>query len=438
MIELAAQNNLRDSAPLAERMRPKTIEEFVGQEAVLGEGKLLRRMILADRLSSVVLFGPPGSGKTTLAMIIANTTKSEFIRLNAVTSGVADIKEVIKKATDNLGMYSKRTIVFIDEIHRFNKAQQDALLPAVENGTIILIGATTENPYFEINSALISRSTVFELTRLTEENIRLIVKRAIKDEAKGLGKFPIKITKEAINHWANVANGDSRTALNALELAFLTGKRDEEGAIIIDLACAEECIQKRAVVYDKNGSSHYDTISAFIKSLRGSSPDGALYYLAKMLYSGEDPKFIARRMVIFASEDISNADPRALEVAINVFRAVEIIGLPECAINLAHGVTYLASAPKSNASCMALYAAQSDIEKKPTAEIPNHLKNAVYKAQREAGIGKGYLYPHDFEGHFVPQEYMPIGMEGTVYYHPTEMGYEKSLKEYLDDIKKRV
>ena len=436
MFQLSAKKQLENSSPLAERMRPRTLDEFVGQKEILGEGRLLRRMITADKISSVIFFGPPGSGKTTLAMIIAGTTKSEFIRLNAVSSGVAEIKEIIRKAEDNLGMYGRRTIVFIDEIHRFNKSQQDALLPSVESGMIILIGATTENPYFEINPALISRSTVFELKKLSEDDIKEVIKHAIKDKERGLGNYPIKITKDAINHWANVANGDSRTALNALELAYLTAKRDDEGNIIIDLKTAEECIQKRAVNYDKKGDSHYDTISAFIKSMRGSSPDAALYYLAKMLYGGEDPKFIARRMVIFASEDISNADPNALDVAVNVFRAVEIIGMPECAINLAQGVTYLACARKSNASYMALAAAQSDIENKPTAEIPMHLRNAVYKAQKEEGVGKGYLYPHDFDGHWVKQEYMPIGMEGTQYYHPGDFGAEKSFKEYLEEIKK--
>lgn len=433
--DMQLNDNLAKSAPLAERMRPESLEEFIGQEHIIGKNKLLYRMINADKISSLILYGPPGSGKTTLARIIAATTKSEFAQINAVTGGVGDIKELVKNASNALSMYSKRTIVFIDEIHRFNKSQQDALLPSVENGTIILIGATTENPYFEINSALISRSTVFELKKLTFSDVKKVIMQAICDRTKGLGEYDIDISDDALDHWANVANGDCRTALNALELAFLTTPKDENGRIVIDMEVAEECIQKRSVNYDKSGSEHYDTISAFIKSMRGSSPDGALYYLAKMLYCGEDPKFIARRMIIFASEDISNADPMALEVAINVFKAVEIIGMPECRINLAHGVCYLACAPKSNASYLAIAKATSDIKKYPTAEIPLHLRNAVYDGQKKAGVGVGYKYPHNFENHWVRQEYMPIGFEGRVYYEPTQQGYEKKFKDYLEMIK---
>ena len=433
--DLKKEESLTSSAPLAERMRPENLSEFVGQEHIIAKGKMLYRLIEADKLSSIILYGPPGSGKTTLARIVANTTRSDFIQINAVTSGVGDIKEIIKKASDNLGMYSKRTIVFIDEIHRFNKAQQDALLPSVENGTIIMIGATTENPYFEINPALISRSTLFELKRLNAGDIRKIITNTLRDPEKGLGKFRIELSDEAMNHWANVANGDSRTAINALELAFLTTPPDEDGVIRIDLATAEECIQKRSISYDKSDSGHYDTISAFIKSMRGSDPNAALYYMAKMLYCGEDPKFIARRMVIFASEDISNADPHALQVALDVFRAVEVIGLPECRINLAQGATYLACAPKSNASYVALSRAMGDIKKYPTADIPLHLRNAVYEGQKADGVGIGYKYPHDFPGHYVPQQYMPAGFEGRMYYEPTEQGYEKTLKEYLEMIK---
>lgn len=431
------ENDARSrSAPLAERMRPQNLSEFVGQEHIVSKGKLLYRLIEADRLGSIILYGPPGSGKTTLARIVANTTRSEFVQINAVTSGVADIKAIIKKASENLGMYGKKTIVFIDEIHRFNKSQQDALLPSVENGTIIMIGATTENPFFEINAALISRSTLFELRKLTARDVKKIIENTLKDKAKGLGAYDITVTEEAMNHWANVSNGDSRTALNALELAFLTTPKDENGQILIDLATAEECIQKRAISYDKSDSGHYDTISAFIKSLRGSDPDAALYYMSKMLYCGEDPKFIARRMVIFASEDISNADPHALEIAVNVFKAVEVIGLPECRINLAQAVTYLACAPKSNASYTALARAMNDIKKYPTADIPLHLRNAVYEGQKADGTGVGYLYPHDYPEHIVKQQYMPDGFEKRRYYDPTEQGYEKKLKEYLEHVKK--
>lgn len=433
--DVKLKENLAKSSPLAERMRPSSLEEFIGQEHIIGKNKLLYRMINADKISSLILYGPPGSGKTTLARIIATTTKSEFAQINAVTGGVGDIKELVKNASNTLGMYSKRTIVFIDEIHRFNKSQQDALLPSVENGTIILIGATTENPYFEINSALISRSTVFELKKLTYNDVRKVILQALNDKTKGLGNYDITLSEEALNHWANVANGDCRTALNALELAFLTTPKDENGKITIDLEIAEECIQKRSVNYDKSGSEHYDTISAFIKSMRGSSPDAALYYLAKMLYCGEDPKFIARRMIIFASEDVSNADPMALEVAVNVFKAVEIIGMPECRINLAQGVCYLACAPKSNASYLAMAKALSDIKKYPTAEIPLHLRNAVYEGQKKSGVGVGYQYPHNFDNHWVAQEYMPKGFEGRVYYEATEQGYEKKFKDYLEMIK---
>ena len=434
--EMKSGEILRSSAPLAERMRPETLDEFVGQEHIVSKGKLLYRMIAADKLSSIILYGPPGCGKTTLARIVANTTRSEFVQINAVTSGVADIKKIIENARDLLGMYSRKTIVFIDEIHRFNKSQQDALLPSVENGTIVMIGATTENPYFEINSALISRSTLFELRRLNAADIKKIIRNTLADEKKGLGTFKITVTDEAMDHWANVANGDSRTALNALELAFLTTPPDENGCIVIDLPIAEECIQKRSVVYDKSDNGHYDTISAFIKSMRGSDPNAALYYMAKMLYCGEDPKFLARRMVIFASEDVSNADPQALDVALNVFRAVEVIGLPECRINLAQGATYLACAPKSNASYTALSRALGDIKKYPTADIPLHLRNAVYEGQKKDGVGIGYKYPHDFPGHYVKQQYMPDGFEGRNYYEPTGQGYEKVLKEYLEMLKK--
>ncbi|MFA0816191.1 MAG: replication-associated recombination protein A [Anaerofustis sp.] len=431
------QSNRKESEPLAQRMRPDTLDEFVGQPHILGKGKMLYRMIEADKISSIILYGPAGTGKTTLAHIIANKTQSEFVSLNAVTSGVKELKEVVDAARKNLGMYGKRTILFLDEIHRFNKAQQDALLPFVEDGTVTLIGATTENPYFEVNAALISRSTIFALQPLSTEEIETVIRHALADKQKGYGNYPIDISQEAVHYWADTANGDVRIALNALELAFLTTPKDKDGVISVSLAIAEETIQKRAVKYDKNGDAHYDTISAFIKSMRGSDPDAALYWLAKMLYAGEDPKFIARRMVIFASEDVSNADPYALTLAVSVFRAVEIIGMPECRINLAHGVTYLACAPKSNASYMALYAATDDVQKKPTAPVPFHLRSTGHKGSKNLGNGVGYLYPHSFENHYVEQQYLPDEFRNAHYYFPSNMGCEAKLDAYLKSLKKQ-
>jgi len=428
-------SNIKSNAPLADRMRPDNLDEFIGQQHIASKGKLLYRMIKADKISSIILYGAAGSGKTTLAHIIANVTQSEYVSLNAVTSGVKDLKDVIDSAKRNLGLYNKKTILFLDEIHRFNKAQQDALLPAVENGTITLIGATTENPYFEVNAALISRSTVFALEPLNTDEIKQIIRSAVLNREKGLGMYPIKISEDAVGYWADTANGDARIALNALELAFLTTNKNSEGQIVIDLEVAIDSIQKRSVKYDKNGDSHYDTISAFIKSMRGSDPDAAVYWLAKMLYAGEDPKFIARRMVIFASEDVSNADPYALSLAVSVFHAVEIIGMPECRINLAHGVTYLASAPKSNASYMALDAATEDIEKKPTARVPLHLRSTGHSGSKNLGNGVGYLYPHNFKNHYVKQSYLPEEFDQAQYYQPTQMGFEKQLDEHLKQLK---
>ncbi len=427
--------NLKNNAPLADRMRPDTLDEFIGQKHIASKGKLLYRMINADKISSIILYGGAGSGKTTLAHIIANATQSEFVSLNAVTSGIKDLKDVIDAAKKNLGMYDKKTILFLDEIHRFNKAQQDALLPAVENGTVTLIGATTENPYFEVNAALISRSTIFTLEPLKAEDIEQIIRMALSNKEKGLGNFPIEISDEAVFYWADTANGDARIALNALELAFLTTAKNDQGKIVIDLDVAIDSIQKRAVKYDKKGDAHYDTISAFIKSMRGSDPNAAIYWLAKMLYAGEDPKFIARRMVIFASEDVSNADPYALTLAVSVFKAVEVIGLPECRINLAHGVTYLACAPKSNASYFAIDEAMDDIAKKPTAPVPFHLRSTGNKGSKNLGNGIGYKYPHSFENHYVKQNYLPDGFEDVHYYIPTQMGYEKQLDEYLKNLR---
>ncbi|MFZ7130928.1 MAG: AAA family ATPase [Eubacteriales bacterium] len=430
-ISMNGEANQKKNAPLAVKMRPETLDEFVGQEHIVGKGKLLYRSIQGDQISSIILYGPPGTGKTTLAKIIAHSTKSRFTQLNAVTSGVGDIRTAIEKAKENLGMYNKRTILFLDEIHRFNKSQQDALLPAVEDGTIILIGATTENPYFEVNSPLLSRSRIFQLKKLQRDDIKNLLVGALLHKEKGYGLIPVQIDDEALDHLSMMSEGDARTALNALELAVVTTPKDDQGNIVIDLSIAEECIQKKAVVYDKKGDQHYDTISAFIKSIRGSDPHAAIYWMAKMITAGEDPKFIARRLVISASEDIGNADPRALTVAIAAFKAVEIIGLPEARINLAQAVTYLACAPKSNASYMAINKALEDIQNHRIGEVPIHLKDASYKGAKELGHGKGYKYPHSYEGNFVEQDYLPKELVNIKYYEPTDNGYEKNIKEGL-------
>ena len=422
--------------PLASRIRPTTLEEFVGQEHIIGKDKLLYRAIKGDRLQSIILYGPPGTGKTTLAKIIANTTKSIFEQLNATTSGVKDIKETITKAKEQLGMYQKKTIDFIDEIHRFNKAQQDALLPYVEDGTIILIGATTENPYFEVNKALVSRSILFELKQLTIENIKTILQRALKDVEKGVGAYHAELTQESLSFLADMSNGDARTALNALELAVLTTEKNQNNKIIIDLTVAQDCIQKRALNYDKNGDNHYDTISAFIKSMRGSDPHAALYYLAKMLYAGEDPKFIARRIVIAASEDVGNADPHALQIAVAAAQAVEFIGMPECRIILAQAVTYISCAPKSNASYMGIEKAMEDVCNIQIKAVPKHLQDCHYAGAKEMGKGIGYQYAHDFPGHYVPQQYLPDELVNKIYYEPTENGVEKKIKQSLKRLNK--
>ena len=434
--EMNKNTQLKKRAPLATRMRPKIIEEFIGQEHIIGKDKLLYRAIKADQISSIIFYGPPGTGKTTLAKIIANTTKSYFEQLNAVTSGVADIRRVIKEAEDRLGMYNKRTILFIDEIHRFNKSQQDALLPSVENGIIILIGATTENPYFEVNPPLVSRSRVFLLKPLKQEDIESILQYALKDKNKGLGNYNIEITKEAIKHIADTANGDARTALNALELAVLTTSPTKgDHIIMIGIEVAQQCIQKRALVYGKNGDNHYDTVSAFIKSIRGSDVNSALYWLAKMIYAGEDPKFIARRIIISAAEDIGNADPQALNIAVSAARAVEFVGFPEARIILAQAVIYLTTAPKSNASYLAIDIALKDVEKKRTGAIPIHLRDAHYKGAEKLGHGKGYKYPHDFKDGYVKQQYLPDELQGTIYYKPSDYGYEKTIKSRISELK---
>jgi putative ATPase len=399
-------------------------------------GKLLYRAIKADKLTSLIFFGPPGTGKTTLAKIVANTTKSYFEQLNAVTSGVADIRRVVEEAKNRKGMYSQRTILFIDEIHRFNKSQQDAMLPYVEDGTVILIGATTENPYYEVNDALISRSTVFRLKPLNEEAIKKLLDRCVTDEKKGLGAYNIVITEEAMNHITNVANGDARAALNALELAALTTEQSSDGKIHIDLKSAEECIQKRAVNYEKKGENHYDTISAFIKSMRGSDPDAVLHYLAKMLYAGEDPKFIARRIMICSAEDVGNADPNALVVATTAATAVQMIGMPEARIILSQAALYVACAPKSNSSEAGIDKAMKDVESKNTGAVPLHLRNDAFKGAKEWGYGVGYKYPHNYEGNYVEQQYLPDELKDAQYYFPSNNGDERKARE-LPKLKNR-
>ena len=436
LFDMNREQEMKKESPLALRMRPETLEDFVGQEDIVAPGKLLYRAIKADKLTSLIFFGPPGTGKTTLAKIIANTTKSYFEQLNAVTSGVGDIRRVVEEAKNRKGMYSQRTILFIDEIHRFNKSQQDALLPYVEDGTVILIGATTENPYFEVNDALISRSTIFRLNPLRSEDIRKLVERCVADEKKGLGSYNIVITEEAMTHMTNIANGDARAALNAVELAALTTERGIDGKIHIDLKAAEECIQKRSVNYDKKGENHYDTISAFIKSMRGSDPDAVLHYLAKMLYAGEDPKFIARRIMICSSEDVGNADPNALVVAMAAANVVQMIGMPEARFILSQAALYVACAPKSNSAISGIDKAMKDVENKKTGAVPLHLRNDSFKGAKEWGYGIGYKYPHDFEGNYVEQQYLPDEIKDAEYYFPSDNGYEKKMKE-LSKLKKR-
>ncbi|MBZ9608949.1 replication-associated recombination protein A [Clostridium estertheticum] len=431
LFELQAQKNLQKEAPLAERLKPEKLEDYVGQEHILSRGKLLHRAIKADKITSLLLYGPPGTGKTSLAKVIANTTKSNFVRLNAVTDGLKELREVVADAKNNLGMYNTKTILFIDEIHRFNKAQQDALLPFVEKGTIVLIGATTENPYFEVNNALISRSMLFKLEPLRKKHIEKIIARALVDKEVGFGNTNICMESEAISFLADMANGDARRALNALELSVLTTDRDEDGKIKITLAVAQECLQKKHIKYDKNRDEHYDVISAFIKSMRGSDPDATVHYLARMIYAGEDPKFIARRIVIAASEDVGNADPIALLVANNAAQAVQFIGMPEARIILAQAAIYIASAPKSNASYMAINNALKDVEEKNIGEIPVHLRDQSYSGAKKLGHGVGYLYPHDYEGNYVAQQYLPNELIGKVYYEALDNGYEKKIKERL-------
>lgn len=418
--------------PLAYRMSPRTLEEFAGQEHIIGKGKLLYRMIKADRISSIILYGPPGTGKTSLARIIAATTKSNFEKLNAVTAGVADIKRIVSDAQNPMFNQGGRTVLFIDEIHRFNKAQQDALLPYVENGTIVLIGATTENPYFEVNKALISRSSVFMLKPLESKDIEKIIRNALADKERGLGNYDIDMDEEAVKYLADISNGDARIALNALELAAVTSELDSSGRIHITVGTIEECVQKKAITFDKSSEAHYDNISAFIKSMRGSNPDAALFYLARALYAGEDPEFLIRRIIICASEDVGMANPTALQVAVAAAQGIHMIGMPEARLLLAHAAVMVATSPKSNSCYKALNKAMNDVANKPTGEVPMHLRNAPVKGMAEQGYGKGYKYAHDFPGNIVKQEYFPKGMEGTIYYEPTSNGYEAKIKEWLE------
>ena len=429
LFDYAAEGLKEKEAPLAARMRPKTLEEVVGQEDIIGKNKLLYRAIKADRISSVIFYGPPGVGKTTLARVIAGTTSADFHQVNATIAGKKDLEEVVARAKENLGCYGRKTILFIDEIHRFNKAQQDYLLPYVEDGTVILIGATTENPYFEVNGALLSRSRIFELKPLSKENILTLIHRAFVSE-RGVKPYHADITEEAADFLADIADGDARAALNAIELAVLTTDPGSDGKIHVTLEVAEECIQKKAIRYDKTGDNHYDTISAFIKSMRGSDPDAAVYYLAKMLYAGEDIKFIARRIMICASEDVGNADPMALTVAVSASQAVERIGMPEAQIILSQAVTYVATAPKSNAACNAIFDAMASVKRTKTT-VPSHLQDAHYKGAQKLGHGIGYKYAHNYPHHYVEQQYLPDEIVGEKFYVPSENGHEKEIKEWM-------
>ena len=435
LFDYMREQNQKTESPLASRLRPATLEEVVGQKHIIGKDKLLYRAIQADKLSSLIFYGPPGTGKTTLAKVIAHTTHAEFTQINATAAGKKDMEAVVKQAKDAQGMYGKKTILFIDEIHRFNKSQQDYLLPFVEDGTITLIGATTENPYFEVNGALLSRSVIFELEPLEKEDIKTLLLRAVTDQEKGMGAYAAELEEEALEFLADVANGDARAALTAIELGVLTTPRDADGKIHITLDVASECIQKRVVQYDKDGDSHYDTISAFIKSMRGSDPDAAAYYLAKMLYAGEDIKFIARRIMICASEDVGNADPHAIMVAVSAAQAVERVGMPEAQIILSQAATYVACAPKSNAACVAIDRAMETVRTVKTAPVPPHLRDSHYRGAEKLGRGTGYLYAHDFTDHYVKQQYLPDSLTDAKFYEPTENGYEKEIKARLAYLK---
>ena len=431
-------NTMEKESPLASRMRPTTLDEVVGQKHIIGKDTLLYRAIKADKLGSVIFYGPPGTGKTTLAKVIANTTSARFEQINATVAGKKDMEEIVKNAKDSIGMYGQKTILFVDEIHRFNKSQQDYLLPFVEDGTITLIGATTENPYFEVNNALLSRSRIFELKPLEKQDIRELVMRAVYDTKKGMGTYGADITDEAADFLADVANGDARAALNAVELGILTTDKSDDGKIHITIDVAAECIQKRVVRYDHDGDNHYDTISAFIKSMRGSDPDAAVYYLARMLYAGEDVKFIARRIMICASEDVGNADPNALVVAVSAAQAVERIGMPESQIILSQAAAYVATAPKSNAAYMGIAKAMKTVADTRTMPVPAHLQDRHYKGAEKLGHGLGYKYAHDYPNHYVTQQYLPDGVEGMRFYEPSENGYEKKIREHMEFIKREA
>ncbi len=430
--------SMEKEAPLASRMRPRTLEEVAGQNHIIGRDKLLYRAIKADKISSVIFYGPPGTGKTTLAKVIANTTSAEFTQLNATVAGKKDMEDVVNKAKELRGMYGRRTILFIDEIHRFNKSQQDYLLPFVEDGTVILIGATTENPYFEVNGALISRSTVFELKPIPGEDVKELLRKAVYDEERGMGSYRAKIDEEALDFLADISGGDARRALNAIELGVMTTERGEDGWIHITPEVAQECIQKRAVRYDKNGDNHYDIVSAFIKSMRGSDPDAAVYYLARMLYAGESVTFIARRIMICASEDVGNADPQALVVAVNASLAVERVGMPEAQIILAQATAYVACAPKSNACCQMISQAMAEVERSGNLPVPVHLQDAHYKGAAKLGHGTGYKYAHDYPNHYVEQQYLPYELDGKEFYKPSGNGYEVKIREHMKRIREEA
>lgn len=438
LFEYMRSTNMEKESPLAARLRPRTLEEVVGQQHIIGKDRLLYRAIKADKLSSIIFYGPPGTGKTTLARVIANTTSAEFTQINATVAGKKDMEAVIEKAKDTQGMYGKKTILFIDEIHRFNKGQQDYLLPFVEDGTIILIGATTENPYFEVNSALISRSIIFELKPLEREDIKTLIERAVYDSERGMGAYDAVIDEEAVRFLAELSGGDARHALNAVELGVMTTQRGDDGKIHLTVEVMQECIQKRVMRYDKTGDNHYDTVSAFIKSMRGSDPDAAVYYLARMLYAGESVTFIARRIIICASEDVGNADPNALQVAVSAALAVERVGMPEAQIILSQAVSYIASAPKSNAAVTAVADALQVVGKTGNLPIPAHLQDAHYKGAAKLGHGTGYKYAHDYKNNYVSQQYLPYELKGEEFYKPSGNGYERKIREHMAKIKKEA
>lgn len=435
IFDYARSVNSEKESPLASRLRPKTLDQVVGQEHIIGKDKLLYRAIKADKLSSIIFYGPPGTGKTTLAKVIANTTSADFMQLNATVAGKKDMEDVVAKAKQNMAMSGRKTILFVDEIHRFNKGQQDYLLPFVEDGTVVLIGATTENPYFEVNSALISRSIVFELHPLSVENIKTLILRAVNDKTDGMGIYNGVIDDDAVMFLAEISNGDARTALNAVELGILTTDPAQDGKIHITLEVAQQCVQKRALKYDKSGDNHYDTISAFIKSMRGSDPDAAVYYLSRMLYAGESVDFISRRILICAAEDVGMANPQALVVANAAAQAVHQVGMPEAQIILSEAVIYVASSPKSNSACNAIFAANEVVRSTVTAKVPAHLQDAQYKGSAKLGHGIGYKYAHDYPNHYVKQQYLPDGLEDSRFYEPGDLGYEVEVKNYFKKIK---